>query len=643
MRKEISKNFILIIFICAFFFMIKSLFASTEYAMQDKSIISHFIYLSLGIIAWSCGQIMLINKKEVFLFKQLALLDVIIAILFSALTVKGRIELYNMGREKYVYSYYEIIVGCLVPIVYGMLKGNVWNGRELKIKSWFLKHKWIMLLELFIFTMAICQAGSEPRWDGAYLFKFMKQISLPNIYNIRSLSFCGHISMSFIAVNEILAVLLGNLKLGMTAGTIILLVSSVASFYGITKELLIGKSDFEYALLSSCWAVSPFVLGMAGYNYWDQWLIMLFPSVIYFAMRKQWGYHLTLAFFMCFIKETAIVAYAGYCVGLVIWDLLVQRDWKLILKQRKYWCMLAIGMAWLYVYIVLPNWDGVGSFTFNLGYILNKAKVLFILNFNWILVIFSMIGLISIFLKKNDMLENIAPLLISDVIFILFSWLFQTVNHARYIDSHVVILYIFAIIGISTFKNNMFYGITGIIICALFISNYETLDPFTKLVFKKYNVGETNMISTCDDELLSDSMVYNQQYRFFDKALNLSLEDAVYDDSLVCFPQIQMRSWFFDGIYANAEVDETKIQFWNTKNNKRVLDSDDFSIPFRVCNITSESDIDKILGNKVGYFFFIPCAGADVADMLRSKTNVVEEKEFGYRGWKVTRIKFVLQ
>jgi len=625
--------------------MIKSLFASTEYAMQDKSIIPHFVYISLGLIAWVCGQIMLINKKEEFLFKQFAMLDIIIAVLFSALIVRGRSELYSMGREIYIYSYFEVVVGCLAAIVYGLIKGNARNIKKLKVKSWLLNHKWILLLEALVFFMAICQVETEPRWDGAYLFKYMKSISLPNIYNIRALSFCGHICMSFVAMNKVLSVLLGSLRLGMTTGTILLLLSSIASFYGIAKKLLVGKTDFQYTLLTNCWAVSPFILGSAGYNYWDQWLIMLFPSVIYFAMKKQWAYHMVLAFFMCFIKETAIIAYLGYCAGFVICDLWVYQDWKYILKQRKYWCMLAIGLSWLYVYIVLPNWNGVGSFIFDVEYILSKAKVLFILNFNWILLLFGVIGLISIILlKRKDILEDIMPLLVSDVMFIVFSLLFQTVNHARYINSHVVVLYILAILGISTIKNNIQYGITGMLACVLLIQNYTTLDPLTKSVFKTYNVGETNMISTCDDELLSDSMVYNQQWRFFDKAIDLALEDVIGNgDLLVCFPQIQMRSWFFEGIYADADADEIKIQYWDAISNKRVLDANDFSIPFQVCNITTESNINKILDNKIGYFFFIPCAGADVADMLKNKADVIEEKDFSYKGWKVTRIKFVLE
>lgn len=637
-NEKASRYIIAVAFIVSFFFMVKSMVASTEYAMKDYSIIPHFIYLGAAMLAWISGQILLVNKKEKILRKQFFTVDIIIAVIFGLLIMRGKVQLYDMGREKYLYSYGMIIIGCLFPVLYNAVKNNRGKVSRESIPSWLSEHKWILLLEIVVFILAAIQMNSEARWDSAYFLKYLNGRSLPNIFNIGSLSFCGHISMSFTALNEIFAVIVGNAKWGMNVGTILLLLGSVASFYGIIKEILPEKLDFEYTLLTSCWAMSPFVLGLAGLNYWDQWLIMLFPAVVYFALKKQWVYHLILAFLMCFIKETAIIGYAGYCSGILCFDICRKRDIRCLTKPR-YWGMLAVGISWLYVYIVLPNWDGVGGIVFDAEYILEKVKVLYVLNFNWILVLFAIRGMLSVLQKRKDMLEKIIPLLVSDIAFVIFSCLFKTINHARYINTHVVVIYILAVIGIVELKKNIRYGITIILVCILFISNYRTVDFFTKAVFKTYNVGTTEMVSTCG-EILSDSMVYNQQWRFFDKALDMALKDAVDEEAIICFPQIQMRSWFFEGIYADAEVDEIRMQNWDTKQQKRVLDENDVSILIPVCNIDSKSDMKKILDSREGYFFYLPFAGYDVADMIKSEMDVMEEKEFSYGGWTITRIKF---
>lgn len=118
-------------------------------------------------------------------------------------------------------------------------------------------------------------------------------------------------------------------------------------------------------------------------------------------------------------------------------------------------------------------------------------------------------------------------------------------NHARYIDTHIVALSLFAILGLAMISSEKIrYGLTGAVVIILIISNYGTLDPVTRLVFRKYDIGTTKMISTEDIEFLSDSMVYNQQYRYFDKAPNLALGDVIGEDTVNYFPVINGRPWF---------------------------------------------------------------------------------------------------
>lgn len=529
-------------------------------------------------------------------------------------------------------------------------KDNMLNFTFRDLRQSIKEHKCLLILSGAELLVAIYQAGSEPRWDGAYLFQYQNTLMLTSLFNINSLSFAKHISMSYCAINEILAVLFGDLLVGMTAGNIIVFVCSIFSVYGIIKMLLKNKTDFEYAILTGVYGISPFILGLVNYNYWDYWVITLFPIVIYFAMAKRWFFHLITALILCFVKETAIVAYAFYCVGLLISDWLNERGDNgiartlCIFKKKRYFGMLVVGLSWLIVYIKLPNWDGVGAFNIDTQYILRKLSVFYGFQFNWILTLSSIIAIIWIAVKrKKEVVLCILPILLSDVAFVTFSCLFKTVNHARYIDSHISVLIILAIYGIGLLvsKIGKYICIIGVLVLTG-VSNYTTIDPLSLHIFPTYNAGKT-MIVTTSGEILSDSMVYNQQYRYFDKALDKALVD-VWDDGIICFPAFLNNCWFFNGFcnkWTPVETYEITEQYWDSNEQKRVIRGGQDKNNLKIYNITSECNLSEILNGETGYFFYFPIAGADLLEFIDENADIIEKKTFEYKGFVVNRVKFV--
>lgn len=632
-----------IILIVSLVLMVFSMFASTDYAMRDQSITRHFFLLGLGMLLWLIGQVLVVRNEPLQVMRQMAWIDGGIGLVFILLTIAGKNQLQEVGREKYLISYGMIVLSCLISFIVLCCKKDFWVIKKKAGKKWVSDRKYILGLLIVCAVIAIIQSGSEPRWDGAYLFQYMDELNLANIFNLEALSFCDHISMSYTAINEIIRVIVDSLQLGMTIATIVLFLLSIYSIWGIIHLVLKDRKEWEYAFLTLCYAVSPFILGLSGYNYWDYWVVTMYPIVIYSAMKEQWIIHFFVAFLMCFVKEPVIVAYGAYCAGYMLVDYCKHKDLRYIAGQRKYWGMLTIGLIWLYTYKVLPHWNGVGGFEINGHYILKKAKVLFLLNFNWVLVILSVLAIIQILRKKEKSFEYIVPVLISDIFFIIFSITFETVNHARYIDTHIVALSLFAILGLAMISSEKIrYGLTGAVVIILIISNYGTLDPVTRLVFRKYDIGTTKMISTEDTEFLSDSMVYNQQYRYFDKALNLALGDVIGEDTVNYFPVINGRPWFFDGIYTSAESDKIQTEYWDRKIQKRVLKENPDCTSFEVCSVTNDSAISDLSKGEIGYYYYIPCAGQEIAEKLQKETEIQEEKEFFYRGFKVYRIKFYI-
>lgn len=133
-------------------------------------------------------------------------------------------------------------------------------------------------------------------------------------------------------------------------------------------------------------------------------------------------------------------------------------------------------------------------------------------------------------------------------------------------------------------------------------------------------------------------MVYNQQYRYFDKALDKALTDVVKENSIMFYPVMGDRTWFFMGSY--CKTDELTKQYWDKEHKRHTLYENNNSSSFLLCNITSSNVAVELLNGQAGYYFYIPCAGEKIAEDLRKQTRILEDQNFTYGGWTVTRIKF---
>ncbi|MCM1189405.1 MAG: hypothetical protein NC541_08930 [bacterium] len=607
----------------------------------------HFGLLFGAICLHVFSQNLLIKKGKKEIIKQLSVLNAGIAFVFLILGIKEKEVFQFFGRKSYLISCLVIAVCCLGLWIQGLRYCKEKTEKKLKDR------KFILLLLVIVCALAIWNSSAEARWDGAFLYKYMQQLNITAIFNVNSLSFCNHISMAYVAVNLMAGVLFGNLKLGMTVLNIGLYLASVWSIY-LVLRMKTKSNDGEAALFSAIYAFSPFLLGLVNYNYWDYWVIVIFPILFYFCLSKKWVFFIFFSLIFCFVKETAVIAYAFLCLGLLLNDLFQSvcgksGKWnclKRVLRKKEYYGMLAVGLSWLYVYVKLPNWDGVGAFSFDKVYILDKLAVFLGLNFNWLLAVCGIIFVVFLaHSKKTEFIKMIFPLLCSDLAFIVFSCWFKTVNHARYIDTHIAVLNLIVIVSLAMLSNKLLkYGVAVILTGIMLISNYRTVDPVTLSLFEKHNVGETFIVNTQRGEYLSDAIVYNQQYMSFDKALNKALTDAVSEENVViCFPAMNGSSWFFDGTGDWDSMQNgilVKEEYWDQDKKKRVAYEGNDYICMQIYHLSTESNLKEITGNKVGYFFYLPEVGEDIRDSIKENMYVMEEKFFEYQGWVIGRIQF---
>ena len=178
----------------------------------------------------------------------------------------------------------------------------------------------------------------------------------------------------------------------------------------------------------------------------------------------------------------------------------------------------------------------------------------------------------------------------------------------------------------------------------MLIQSFFTFDPITRYLFTNYNVGTVTMISATQGEYLADSMVYNQQFQYFDRALNLALEDAVADkDARIIFPAIHDKTWCFDGF---AETTEPVInyyastEYWDEKKKMRCINPGENRIEIDVYNVSEQGEWKSVIADSIGYYFYVDFAGKEIAQEIRTNYNVLEESDWEYGGWIVHCIKF---
>lgn len=634
--------------------------SATNHIENGAPVKWHKLSLGLMVCFWMAGQWMYIKTRKVKILRQFFLVDVILTVAFGLLAVIGRSDLRAAGHEEFALSFLMLCIGGLIPsagiliIRHDALTATQLLRKPLKksirtqyrcnecLMDWLYEHKFLIFSELVLLSLIVMQAGATLRWDAVLIADAQNSVQLSDFFNLSRTSLCGHLDMSFAMFTAMMQAIFPaeSSVNGTTAATVILILCSVAAMYGVVKAYVPDRSDLEYAVLSMCWGMSPFILGMSGDYIYDLYAMWSVPVVVYFAVIDNWLLHLLAALFLIFTKEPAVVAYAGYVFGLLLTDLFIKKkEIRSIITSGRYWGMLIIGMTWLCLYSILPHWEGGGAFSLDISSALEKMKVLYVLNFNWILAVLAAVAIGTAAVKKNKFLHSVLPLITCDLFFVVFSCLFVTVNHARYIDTHIAVLNILGLLGIEVMGQGVVRGVLSCAVAVLMlVSNYYTIDPFTRAAFHQYNVGTTVMIGTSGGEYMSDSMVYNRQWEFFDKAIDQALESIVCEEKLVFYPKINGWTWFFLG----RGKDETLMeQCYDLEQKKHVWDRNDDCVTYMICNADSMDVIRENLGDDAGYYIYFPFIGSELADEIRGEENVLEEKEFSYLGIVATRIKFM--
>lgn len=514
------------------------------------------------------------------------------------------------------------------------------------LMRWIKQHLLLLLLLFFAILLSLDSSMYQFKWDGLLYYIAVKDATLSSI---SSVSLYGHIAMGSGVIYRFFASLLGDVCNGMIFANIVMLLLGTCAFYGCIKKICPDCKEYQYVLGTSCFAFSPFLLGMVDYFSTDWFTVCTAVVLIYFVLKRRWIWTTIIACIFCTTKEPALIAYTGLCFGLVINDLTESKDIKTgfvgLLKKVHYYFMLIPYLLWIVTYKILGQWSaGDGAFGLDPEYILEKSKVFFLINFNWILTLVIVAGIVYLFVIKHFKNHKwwILPLVCSNVFLLMFNYAFKTVNHCRYIDSFISVSLVMAVGFVLTLfsKSQISSGIIGVMAVISLISCYRCIDPVSIIAFDSKNVGSAQVLST-SRLLFGDSAIYNKQMLWIENPIGKAINDCLNEDTAIVMAIHDDSIYSFDGMSEKISMTEDidkDIQYWDTEKKCRVpyaSEHVDKATPITVWHVADGTPIDKIdCDNKdISVIYIKGINDYFVSDEYKLK----DSKDYSYRGWIITR------
>lgn len=506
----------------------------------------------------------------------------------------------------------------------------------------------IVIILIITILLAYEESGYQFKWDGLLYYKSCIDATL---YSISSLALYGHISQTYAGIVAMFQLIVGDVGWAMIVVNNLFLVIAILGYYFLLKMTIPYKKEIFYLAATGILAFSPYFLGMVNYFSLDYCLMCLFPMLLYFTFGEKWLYQLIAGVLFCFTKETAIIIYAGLCLGIILVDCLSEKKKTFldIFKTRHYYTMSIPCVLWLVTFLLLGPWNaGDSAVTIDFGYIIEKLKILYVFQFNWIFSLIIVLCLIIFVVRRDKMTTNkyIFALVISQLFLTLFSCIFKTVNHPRYIDSGVIFLYYVSTLCLTKMIEERHQTIISLFASIiLLVSSYKTYDIVTNVLFKQLDIGEEKIITTYKLPF-GDGAIYNKQMLWLEGAMNRAIDDALEDDNIIVIPAIGNYTYTFDGASEAAHIEGdyfVQRQYWNESKNRREVIKSEKNREYDIHHISNKAYINEIPNpeNKNISYIFIDSIDTDIVESFEGvieNSQIIGEKEYYYRGWVLKRI-----
>lgn len=371
---------------------------------------------------------------------------------------------------------------------------------------------------------------------------------------------CGHVSWGYVLIVGIGEFLFPINGIGAQIVHIFMGMITINCFDSIVKILFPRIPKKERVLYSVLFGVSPLFLGLNHYISLDYGVLCFLVWMICSHLNKQYIFQFFCTFLLCFSKETGVAVCFFYFLSYYSWKAYINKERRL----RTFLFNGSFGEAFRVVFPALlfciyifvgkgkmwspPTGGPKTGFFIDYRHILSKLETILLGNFGWCFLLFILFGFFWTLIrreKRRNIKNSFSVVFLGCFLgYTVFSSCFVTYNHFRYNQAYVFLYTILLIYSIQYFKENSRIVIPSILAVFLLIESFITIDPVMYIIFPLQNVSLLPMITTRREEDLpeynvSDSIVYNFQYQYYFKCLNIFFDRIGYDGTqLILFPDI---------------------------------------------------------------------------------------------------------
>lgn len=590
---------------------------------------------------------------------------------FNANTIKNYNFLVWLGLISFNYSF----IYWLSCFIRQNSQVNSINSIKRSIKKYLIPFVVLLLFvlsSLDIFTQS-------PRVDS---YEYVNSIKSASEWNFTLLEFqnfrlCWHFSFGYTFFALIGQFLLPEGYIGIRLINLLMGCVTIYAFWKIYKKLFSNRSLIIEITIMLVFALHPGFHGILAEVDLDYALFCFF---VWLAAAQLYNYKILKIFcftLLVFSKEPGVIYAAAFAGAEVIYDLFVSDEQGILLKLKKVFSgvsgiFLIIGFLWLLIAYLLKDsvWTGGGhesssliitaqekgnSFGLDPQYIIFKLQEIFLMNFNWIILLLVIVStlLLMRFKKRHIIITKFFLInAISFMSFLGFNIGYITYVHYRYIRLNVYFLAIilaFCLHSLSKIRKRI--SILGIFIaCCIVIQNFYMIDPVTFALFRNVNIGNGRIITTRkytrdsqSNFILGGERAYN--YTFLDSSYNNKQSyglEAVLEKTLSQVENISSSLIIFPDIYKEqtlrsmfGRLDKNTYR-WNETTNEISDYPGDILL-----NVIVSTDWEKDMWDQYDniYYIVFPYNESYNDDLFLQQFSVSDSEEISYLSWSIQLLK----
>ncbi len=508
--------------------------------------------------------------------------------LLSTHTNKTHISLYSFILIILLNSY-------LLLLTYHLVK--ISNIKKVKLIN-------PVIIPISLFTIIrLSFLDSIPRWDGSEYFQALLRGINHFDFSFSSLiydfNWFNHTTMGYGVATSIFQLINPTNLIMLNITSLLLGVLGIYSFYKICNYYFGKENKIENTLITTLFAINPLFVGVSTAFTPDFGVLIFFLAFLStFLYNKP-----VLSFFfgtlLVFTKETGAFVYGIFVLFNITPKQII--NWKKISQEKITRLLFLISpLLLLVLYFLYTKWtfwspDGNNFYTlgndcrFCFGIkphnMFEYIKVFFVLNFNWIFSLISVIGLSKILINKiklnnvsKEILETVIPVFLGFVSLFMVFVVYVMPRYVVFSNALLILLFSFAIKHVLTNRLKRIVFLL-ILVPVFLIETFLTVDPISITAFGTYKLGDHRLLKV-GTEYLGDAFIYNTQYTNVDRLLSKFISEYNITENDNIF--IEPYSWgnFYPG-WGQFSGQQPKI-FFSLNNPNQFPDHIYYvSFPFR--------------------------------------------------------------